>query len=482
MKTTGFLLASYSQRTLQVLAGTLSGKQVSVTLSTRLVRFIVIDPLRLHLYLHPARCTLFDLAVVAMAMRNLRKLRKLLDDSQAARVAFVRETISRLIGDFPGVTHLSGILRKRPGDLSITLDSIELAPLTATDINRMADDGASGVMSGGAIAGNENDIRAITKAISRGRYPVETYPPLQPMDVATIPIRIDVGQKSFIAQQKRWIEDKECVSEVAGYLSRCYQRKIESRPLDNLSRLSHFGIQLSSKRLHDAYVSCKIERPAEAFRTYDQSVADIFDPSQHLAIVAFDVSSMNEGTLRPSWRILSACARSFIELGADTMIVAFMDRVLRINHKRSIYLHCPVIIKEVDEPVGEMVWARIEELRRSAEALFPNIQAKHDSACFQPLQYRTIGRYVSIELGKRAYRYVAVSYLGTGNMGHSPMEPEQSRNVAKALEKEIEAIQGIAEYSLESGLVIIPKWLKDNSSKGGSVQDMWAFDSALSSE
>ncbi len=467
-------LERYSLRTLNLIGMIVSGQDVRVVLSRRSQAPAVAVMESRTVVLHPERTGLYDLALCSRLLANRGRYRDLMDTDEHLPGEIIDRWIDAahvsLKRDFPGITRLPGRFLPGKGNdgLEIAWKRVEWSPMEhGAGRNGLSLEGAPGL----EITGANEDYGWLLESLQAGEIPLERYPGFE-FPVARVPLHLSFSQAygpKIEALEQQIAENKEMIEG----LMQCYQRKSETlQELTPLGERRRSGVHLDSSRLVDAVLARHTGLEPKLFKKRQATFQPIFDPRQHLVVMGFDLNDLRRGPLSDpgfSQRFLGVLIRTYELLGVDFAILGFADHMLELPNGERVYLHAPIVLKDVDEDFDGMFWNRLAHVLEQPPTL------PGEPACYHPLLMRAIGQTIEKESDGRRHSYRAVLMGGRRGMPGDDAfwTPEFLTQTANALDDEIEKVRDRYEGTLDTLGCFVPNELKTHARRGGAVSEMF---------
>lgn len=412
----------FSQRGLNLLAWIFGGGDVHVLLSSRAKDPATVVLESRTIVLDPERTGLYDLALCS----RLLKHRDLFRDNSSAKprsdrwltrlaqrklIPMAQNELSR---DYPGIYHLSG--RFRPNSdldgLKVVARCVEWNPPNFSFKQLPARGEAPfirpvlrqpsgpwtypGIELVAApeleITGADDDFAEFLDIVRTGQIPLLTIPCLDDLPFLRVPFRIATADSCPMLER---IEDQISHpdnKEIIQGLINCFRRKSEVRQeRSNLGRHTVHGVRLDTDRLIEAVIASRTHSRPRLFRRRGTTIEPIFDPHEHLAVIAFDTTDLQrqadwrQGDGREKTQMFLVClVTAYQLLEVDCVVIAFADRLITLPDGRVFCLHLWMTVKSIDEDVDGAFWNRINHL------LSGRLKLPGDPTCFHPLSLQDI--------------------------------------------------------------------------------------------
>jgi hypothetical protein len=470
-------LERYSSRTLNLLGSLLSGQDARVVLTRRLQPAATTVLESRTVMLDPTRTGLYDLALCARLLRLRPQFRE--EPDRLRRVprkrlrGWAREAQASLHRDYPGILRLPG--RFQPGrsvdGLQVTWMSVAWTPLDPDQIGPVRPELRD--IPEVEVAGAEDDYAWLRGTAERGRFPLEYLPGLEELPVATVPLRLCFSE-AYGPRVERLEETIALNRHLVNGLLTCYRRKSETlQEAVPLGRHTLSGQRLDSTRLVEAVLARRTGLQPRLFRERNASYQPVFDPRQHLVVMALDLNDLRRGTLDdPSFshRLLGCMIEVYRALGVDFLLLGFADQVLDLADGRRIYLHVPVTLKGIDDDFDGAFWSRVAHVMEHPPIL------PGERACYHPLPMRTIGRLMDRVAQEWRHSYRAVIFGMRRGMPRGSPEfhtAEFLSHTANALDEQITGMRQRLRGTLDTLAAFVPWELKNHARSGGAVAEMY---------
>jgi hypothetical protein len=458
-----------SPRMLNLLASFVCGHPVRAHLSRRLESSCLILGKTRTILLDPARATLRDLLVGAILLRSTRRLKPWQEEervpSDVARV-WLREAERELVQLLPG----AATLEPGPCEPVVGWDRPKYRALDPAAVARNGIGGGSlqGVeLPGVTVEGAENDLRVILEAIADGNYPLEHHSALPGLPIARLPLRIACHEASPQGWE-RLNEQLRRVEESARSIMRCqmstWEGATEREPLARRS----YGLHLDPARIHEIALSTLEERPPKVFLHPHDVRRNDYDPSGYLTVAAIDFNAFTP-TGPDFMGLAKRMAVLLVRLGElmsyDFVVVGASDRIVNLRDGRRAYLHMPVTIKSLDEPMDEGAWNRLSHALELSRATLGT------HACFHPLLVEQAVRATHGAAGR--YHTHFLQLAATRMLGLEDLDVDmQATRTSNAVDDAFADLR--ASYPTASLEVFgfVHRQLKSAGRKGGDVERM----------
>jgi hypothetical protein len=501
-------LDRFSQRGLNLLGTIFGGGDVRVLLSGRATHPATAVLESRTVVLDPKRAGLYDLALCARLLKH-RALRQSgpqapdrLDRwlTKKARRELVPRAQEELRREYPGIVSLPG--RYRPGSgldgLRVVARSVEWEPLPSVADGLPGAPLAGGLRGPGRrghaapwghrgveftdvpdleITGAEEDYSWLVAALEEGRFPLQTVPGLEELPFLRVPFRLCLGEscptmetiEQLIAQEAWRIES----------FMDCYRRKSEVRQVRRaLGRRTRHGTRLDTNRLVEAVVARRSGNEPRLFRQPGTVIEPVFDPREHLAVLAFDVNDLrlhesgDEHQQRATHRFLACLLTAYQRLEVDCVVLGFADQLLTLADGRNVCLHFPVTLKRLEEPFDDGFWGRLAHLLHRPPR-FPG-----RPTCFHPLSLRDMTDVFDEVAREQDHSYRATLWWARRGM-HSSV-PEYSTTdflmrTADHVDHEMQEMERNFTGTLDTLASFLPRNLKDHGRPGGFLQSIQIF-------
>ncbi len=466
-------LRGQSERALGLLASWVAGRSVGVVVSDRLRSRAVLAMEQRLLFLDPARCGLQDLVLLAPLVRHRRVVKE-----RFRRSAVPAETVERwversratLARRSPG---LGRFLDDRLGAEATSAGEAEpRATVTWREVALERLSQLSGLPDGFVgltdvdLDGIEQDLDGIAERLAAAEGDLRFTPELREMPSFEIPGHLHVHDAST-----RWdavLETIRSVERPARDIERCYRAKASGVAPARTRRRRPFGSRLDAQRLHAAHVAARHGRPAAVFAPSPREDDGVFRPEQHMVLIGVDLRCLRrDESRRATFRmnLLFMLVRAYERLGIDQIVMTFCDRIISLPDGRDVYLHMPILLKDVDEPIDRRVWMRLDRAWQRHTALPAR------SSSFQPIQVRTLLDRLRESPRAGSYRFFGLDYFSLDHLHPSESRGEYFSRVAHAVDAELATARRDlpGEWSYATYL---PKAVTDRAPKGSIVRDL----------
>lgn len=400
-------LSSFSPRCLNLLAQIFSNTNVRVVLSERAQNPLTVVLESWTLVLNPRQTGLYDLALGArlLKFRNQRKLGpahpKKLDRwlTKQAHREWANTCRTDLARDFPGIARLSGryYANEVPRGLRVTSKQVEWRSLAKASQSGLPLD-YSAAQSHSLefssipeldITGTEHDLEWLLRELESGRIPLQHVPGLEELPFVRIPFRLCLSENDpQIEAFEEHLHD-ESTRQLVDELKLCIHRKSEVRQ----ERLPHgrhslSGVHLDPNRLVEAIIGQRVGIEPRLFRRKASLIEPVFDPSEHLAVLAFDINDLQgldwSGPRYAVLRFLASVMTAYQELEVDCVVLGFADQFVKLADGRVVCLHFTTELKSLEAPFDEAFWSRMGKLIRHP-VKFPGEPTRFHSLSLQDL-------------------------------------------------------------------------------------------------
>jgi hypothetical protein len=463
-------ISGHSNRTLDLLVSDLARCKASVALTGRLssVGAVVLSQRRI--LLDPRWTTVYDLFFCAELLRKRKQLRPWEGEEQipdAVVAEVLRDTQRDVERRFPGLRSFPGGLRgATPDTLVLSWRGVKATKLEA---NQIGEDGRGMIASGHGLEGTEEDFETLLEAISRGRIPLQRLDGLPELPFAVCPL--DIGFASLAPDDWEVIERSlEGVEVQARDLARCMSDKAEGE-VSHAQLHERFleGDLADPALLHDAALASMRGVEVPIYRSDRQERDYLFEPSEHLMALCFDLSSLRRGSLLlPGINddLIYMIARALEHLEADTLVLAFLDHLVELASGEQIYLHQPLVLKRADQPFDQAFWGRL----RSAISLGRDRET--DDFCWHPVQFRSLERELRAAAEGQGYRHFEPFLLAPRGTDQAPYDhPGFLRRGAEDIDRRLDDLRGDLEGRWGE-FYVVHEELIDNAPPEGSVSEM----------
>lgn len=404
-------LNDFSPRGRNLVASLFGGGNVRVVLSERLANAATVILESRTLVFDPNQVGLYDLALCALLVMRCRGLHKagpknpLLRDRWLTRQAHRRlipQVQEELQKRHPGILQLPG--RYVPGcdfdGLRVVVKSAEWRPLTAmwqtTPLSPLVQPIAQTIsledIPAIEITGADNDFQCLMEALTNGRLRLSTLQGFEELPFLRIPFRLNVSESCPTMEVFEHILSDPDNKKIIRSLIDCYQRKSEVRQ-ERRSGGSHLrrGVNLDTNRLVQAVLAPRVGMEPRIFRRRATTIEPIFDPAEHLVVIAFDINDLRrqvdwlEGDAREAvQRFLLCMIGTYQKLGVDCVIVGFADQLVTLPGGGNVCLHLSTTVKAIDDAWDDALWNRVCRLLNKPPEL------PGTACCFHPLALQDI--------------------------------------------------------------------------------------------
>lgn len=436
----GLSLDQFSQRGLNLLGTIFGAGDTRVLLSSRATHPATVALESRTVVLDPQRTGLYDLALCARLLqqqalrRSGRGPRARRDDwlTRKAHRQFVPRTHDDLRRAYPGIVRLPG--RFRPGSslegLQVVARTVEWRPLRKLELEPQ---GTLDRQPDGSwrpadvefvevpeidITGADDDFAWLLDAIHNGHIALQTLPELEDLPFVRVPFRLCMSEScptlETIEELVSRPENKELIEGLMG----CFRRKSEVRQeRSNLGRHTRHGLRLDTNRLVDAVIARRINAEPRLFRQRGTTIEPVFDPREHLVVIAFDVNDLRrqddwdeEDRREAVQRLLACMITAYQRLEIDCIVIGFADQLLTLPDGRHMCLHFANTLKRVEDDVDSGFWNRMGHL------LARPLQLPGVPACFHPLALRDINSAFDRVAREQDHSYRAIVWWARRGM------------------------------------------------------------------
>lgn len=472
-------LATCSERFLTLVAGMMSERDAIVVTTERVKLPITVAFDSRTLVLDPRRIGLLDLAVAARALQWRRQAEQRCNDQgtlfPTAALRFILAAWESLLHDYPKIGRLPGRFDPRR---QTTWPKLTMRDVKFTKPVRAGGAGAAASFlrtEGLDVTGAKSDFTWLLREIAAGRYPLEDWPTLPELPIVTVPLQIATGRAPGpqFEEYRRHLDDPE-IRKLIGGLKKCYTRKSEGdAPFEYHGARRTTGLHLDTQRLVQAVLMRKAGVPPRVFKTRDQQPQPIWDPRQHLVVIAFDANCMVPGALegrRFSFRSLSIFLEAYKQMGVDCVVLSYLDHVVRLKDGRRVYLHLPAVLKRVEDSFDGAFYNRLASLLE-----LPPQLPRGEPACFHPLLLRSIRQIFDQQSQRAKYRYRTTLVAATRGMprGGEYQSDAFLARTAEALETGLNELDSRYEGRFDGEAMFIPYELKTIARPGSRVSQMF---------
>ncbi len=506
MPPTDLTLDAFSPRGLNLLGSILGGGDVRVLLSRRATHPATVVLESWTVVLDPTRTNLYDLALCSRLLKN-RSLRKAAPSdperrdnwlTRRAHRQWVPRSHEELRLDYPGIVRLPG--RYRPGrpldGLRVVQKSVDWQPLPSLPPPEPTPAGSGGTRPAPRrgpgpwpeaagfefqqipeidITGAEGDFAWLLEALAAGHVPTQTVPGIDELPFVRVPFRLLLGEGAGPAQEvfEEYLSDPQN-KEMIEMLMGCYRRKSEVRQQRrNLGRRTRHGVSLDANRLVDAVVGRRVGLEVNLFRQRGSVVEPVFDPREHLVVIAFDVNDLRAGQLweddhrRAVHRLLACMIVTYQRLEVDLAVIGFADQVLTLPDGRRVCLHLTATLKRPEDDFDAAFWHRVGHLLNRPPR-FPG-----EACCFHPLALQDITRVFDQALREQDHSYRAVIWWARRGMPRSLPEYRTTdflMRTADQVDRQMQDLERRLTGTLDTLASYLPRELREHGRPGQYLQ------------
>jgi hypothetical protein len=417
-------LEQFSPRGLNLLGSIFGGVDVRVVLSSRAKYPATVVLESRTIVLDPKRTGLYDLALCARLLKH-RGLRRAGSHGTHSdrwltgkfRRQLVPQTQDELRREYPGIGRLPGRYRPDSGleGLRVVNRSVEWSPLPKLPARQAVTGGpeqpnqTAQRQPGGPwsspqfeftklpeleITGAEDDFAWLLDAIRDGHIPLQTLPELDDLPFVRVPFRFSTGEICPLLEPLEELVSRPDNKEIIQTLMDCYRRKSEVRQQrSNLGWHTRHGVRLDTNRLIEAVLARRTHSRPRIFRQPGTTIEPVFDPREHLVVIAFDLNDLQR---REDWRdddrreatqrFLACMITVYQQLEVDCVVIGFADQLLALPDGRHFCLHLAMTVKRIEDDIDGAFWNRMGHLL-ARPLRFPGVPT-----CFHPLSLRDITR------------------------------------------------------------------------------------------
>lgn len=352
------VLGDFSPRTLNTLAEMVSGEaRAHVVLSTRVAARVSIVYSQHRVVAHP-KSGLYDLFLAAALLHERKRFLHAVSNEiiiSCARIS-VQTLFPRIEEKTYGFFHPENLM---PGSPELTWEDP-----TWTELGTEKLGNACGSGQATEVVGDE-ELELLLEGIEQNRISLKRYNEL-PIAVAEFQWRLLDGWDNISArdQMNAAIDERE---DILQEFIECYRTNCVSRASRKSSRLGFSGFQLDTARL--ARLLNPNEQSRKVFKKNDLEASRVFLPEQHVAFYGFDLNWIFCKSIfnRPHPALPAMILKIIEKLGLNCVAYGFLDRLVILNNGHTILLHIVAKLKEIDEPLDDMVWQRLAQIYDLAE-------------------------------------------------------------------------------------------------------------------
>jgi hypothetical protein len=344
------------------------------------------------------------------------------------------------------------------------------------------------------ITGAEDDFAWLLDALANGYFPLQAIPTLSELPFLRVPFRLCLGEAlptmEVIEEQLAQPENKELIDGLMG----CYRRKSEVRQeLFHQGRFKLDGIRLDTNRLVEAVMARRVGLQPRLFRERRPTIQPVFDPAEHLAVLAFDINDLrgqetwfSDDPREAIHRFLACLITFFQRLEIDLVVIGFADQLFRLpspvtlppslgqaeqvegdgtNHY--ICLHFQIVLKQFDEPCDEAFWNRLVRL------MIDPPRFSGERTCFHPLSLRDISESFDQIAWEQDHSYRSMVWWARRGMNREfPQfhDPDFLMRVADHVDREVLNIERRLSGILDTVASYLPQELKEHGRPGQYLQ------------
>ncbi len=506
MRLNTLTLEQFSPRGLNLLGSILGDGDVRIVLSGRASHPATVVLESWTVVLDPQRAGLYDLALCARLLKH-RALRhsgpKKADRrdrwlTRKAHRQLVAQAHDELKRDYPGIVRLPG--RYLPGaeleGLHVVARSVEWAPLAPAPPGQPPPgrpgqprlpsqregqpDGAGFELLDVPeieITGAEDDFNWLLSALENGSFPLQTVPRLEELPFLSVPLRLCLGETCPTAEVfEELLASHDNKEMIAGFM-KCYQRKSEVRQQRRaLGRHKRSGANLDTARLVDAVIAQRVGIEPRLFRQRGSTIEPVFDLSEHLVVLAFDLNDLQrhdnwlEGDRREAMQRFLACLlTAYQRLEVDCVVIGFADQLVALKGGRNVCLHLTMTLKRLEDDFDSGFWNRLSHLLNDPPRL------PGSPTCFHPLSLRDVAGAFDRVAREQDHSYRAI--LWWARRGMHPSFPEYRTTdflmrIADHVDGEMRELEKRFTGALDTLASMLPRELKDHGRSGQYLQSI----------
>lgn len=394
-------LDQLSPRCLNLLGSILGGGEMRVILSDRAMHPATVLLESRTVVLDAEQAGLYDLALCARLLhhRELRKLGPADPDRRdrwltlKAQRQLVPQARRQLKRDFPGILRLPG--RYRPGmdlkGLHVRVQTVDWKPLPPLQTLPLGDPAAVRLEMPDTpeveLTATKEDFGWLQNALDSGAIPLQTLRGLEELPFLRVPFRLCLGEECPSMELiEEYLADPVNKDMIQGFMD-CYIRKSEVRQERlNLGQRRRSGTRLDTNRLVEAVVAQRVGIEPRLFRSKASIVEPVFDPREHLVVLAFDINDLQrhedwleEDNRAATHRFLACLLTTYQRLEVDCVVLGFADQMLTLADGRHVCLHLSMVLKRLEDAFDEAFWNRLMHLVNHPP------QLPGQPTCFHPL-------------------------------------------------------------------------------------------------
>jgi hypothetical protein len=485
-------LTDFTQRGLNFLGKVFGEPDARVLLSNRAECPLTVVLESRAIMLDPVRAGLFDLALGARLLRHraLRSRREAASDddlTEQARSGLADQCRAQLRRDFPAVSRLSGLYQTGPDfeGLRVTTRQAAVRPLPPLDIGGpeggpsfpgpLTGPGRAGpgtprtatrldysVLPDIELTGADDDFGWLLDAISAGGVPLSVLPSLEDLPFVRAPFRICTPESypgmEWLEESLRSPEARETIDS----LIKCTRRKSEVRQeRRRVGARTVFGSHLDTGRLVEAALTARAGGKPRPFRKKGGLIEPVFDPSEHLTVVALDLGDiwLSHGGAD---RFISQAISAFQQLDVGLVVLCYAGRLVRLPDGRDVLLHFTTVVKGLEDTADEAFWGRLMNLVHRPLAL------PGEPAFFHPLGLQDIIRQVELAERVASHSYTTIAWWArrwsavTELFDSAPFLMRVADNVDYQVRELVRGTEG----TLDTLPVFLPQRLRDHGRPG----------------
>lgn len=476
MKLRDLRLHHFNPRCLNLLGLVFGGSNVRVLLSERSEHALTVILESRSILLNPKIAGLYDLAlgVRLLAHPKLRSKRVVPEnrrDAQddrltaKARTDYAPDCQAHLEKQFANIRDLHGHFNapdQRFDGLRIATRTARLMPLSIPEqVKRPFHTEPLSISNLEYTAIPEVDLDAgddfawLIDGLMAGTVPTHTLPMLDDLPFVRIPLRVLPGRvEASLAWVDRILADPESENSIAAFM-KCIREKSEVRE-EKLARgrRTLAGVHFDTDRLVDAVLAARTGADARLFRTQASFIEPLFDPDEHLAVLAFDLGDV--------WRLTSESERFFVylvtvfqRLGVAMPVIASADRLIELPNGRHVCLHFTTTLKTGDEPVDDAFWSRFSGLVQHPLALPGKI------GHFHPLMLQDITRVFEEIARHQSHTYRTLLWWARRWMSGRYDQTEFVTRAADSIDYQMRELQRSFEGTFDTLVNFLPLRLRN---------------------
>lgn len=261
---------------------------------------------------------------------------------------------------------------------------------------------------------------------------------------------------------------------IQGFMD-CYRRKSEVRQERlNLGQCKRSGTRLDTNRLVEAVVAQRVGIEPRLFRSKASIVEPVFDPREHLVVLAFDINDLRrhddwleEDNRAATHRFLACLLTTYQRLEVDCVVLGFADQMLTLADGRHVCLHLSMVLKRLEDAFDEAFWNRLMHLLNHPPRL-PGLPT-----CFHPLALHDTRRTFDAAARETTHSYRTILWQARRGM-HRDFPTYRTEDflqrVAEYIDGEMADLERRHTGTLDTLASFLPPSLKQFGRSGGYLR------------